>query len=199
MSGNGGDGLRVTGAGADNTVVWGNRFGTNAAGTAALPNGGDGISLSGARGSEIGGAVAGMGNLISGNLGNGLSIADSYGPGGTWTLVQANLIGTDVNGAAALPNGGHGILLDNGDKVRIGGTEEGVGNVVSGNLADGISSTNSSIKIEIQRNLIGTGIDGHSDVGNGGHGVFLGEGASRVLIGGLIWHRRRQHHRVQRW
>ena len=78
--------------GATGTLIQGNRIGTNAAGTAPIPNGA-GINVSSASGNTIGGAVAGAGNQISGNTGNGIWInaADD-------NVVQGNLIGMGANG-----------------------------------------------------------------------------------------------------
>ncbi len=63
ISGNTGDGIDIVSGGA---TVQGNFIGTNAAGTAALPNSGSGILISGGSGT-IGGTTAGAGNVISGN------------------------------------------------------------------------------------------------------------------------------------
>ncbi len=81
-----------------------NYIGTNTAGTAALPNGDDGIKVRGS-GNTIGGTSPGAGNLISGNLNDGVDL----GAGATNTLVQGNRIGTNAAGTAAIPNGFQGI------------------------------------------------------------------------------------------
>jgi parallel beta-helix repeat protein len=128
ISGNGGSGIVLNGS-SGNTVV-DNRIGTNAAGTATIPNGGDGLWITQkARGNEIGGtdfvdsvthlannptgtkgtvppvfAVPPLGNLISGNSGNGVMI-EGGSPGNT---LNGNFIGTTANGDGALGNGGNG-------------------------------------------------------------------------------------------
>jgi hypothetical protein len=57
--------------------VAGNFIGLNAAGTGALANG-TGITINGdATNNTIGGTLAGMGNVISGNNGNGVLVSDS--------------------------------------------------------------------------------------------------------------------------
>ena len=75
----------------------GNRIGTNAAGTAAVPNG------AGIVGALIGGmrpvgdtTCDGPCNLISGNIDNGIR---------SGTDVKGNFIGTDLTGRLAIPNG----------------------------------------------------------------------------------------------
>ena len=58
-------------------VIQGNLIGTNAAGTAARPNGDAGIRVyGGAPGTVIGGASAGLGNVISGNATDGIYLQD---------------------------------------------------------------------------------------------------------------------------
>src|SRR5262249_8555486 len=104
--------------GANNTVQ-GNFIGTNASGSAAIPNGIHGIDVQSTpqlNNNLIGGTAAGAGNLISGNGNNGINL----GPGNT---VQGNLIGTDVTGLTAVPNG-NGIVVQSGNGL-IGGTAPG--------------------------------------------------------------------------
>src|SRR5262249_14619750 len=69
-AGNTGAGIQIRG---QNIVVQGNFIGTNAAGTAALANSGDGVSLEGTN-NVIGGTIAGTRNVISGNAGAGVMI-----------------------------------------------------------------------------------------------------------------------------
>ena len=61
ISGNTGAGLAVTGS--SEVAIAGNFIGTDASGTLARPNGGNGIDMRGGPGSTIGGALAGSGNL----------------------------------------------------------------------------------------------------------------------------------------
>ena len=65
ISANAGDG--VDDIDANSNLIVGNWIGTNATGTAALGNSGDGIFVSGSSSVMIGGTAAGAGNLISGN------------------------------------------------------------------------------------------------------------------------------------
>ena len=82
ISGNGGDGVVIESAFLprvpaliQNNKVQGNRIGTDATGTAALGNGGNGVTLQElARGNLVGGTSPGARNIISGNRLNGVEI-----------------------------------------------------------------------------------------------------------------------------
>ena len=138
VSGNGG-GISVQGGlnTLSQIVIQGNRIGTNAAGTAALPNLFSGVgTVAYANGTLIGGTAPGAGNLISGNAAHGILLGGSNGFG---TLVQGNRIGTNLAGTGAIPNGGSGILISDGvgDGV-IGGTAAGTPNTIAFNSQKGV-------------------------------------------------------------
>ena len=134
ISGNVLSGIRIS-AGAASNQVLGNFIGTNASGLSSLPNRGDGVDVSGASTNTIGGAEAGAGNVISGNGGDGVSLSVSAGS----NLILGNFIGTNASGLYALPNSGNGVDLANVANNIIGGVFAGDHNVISGNLASGIS------------------------------------------------------------
>lgn len=128
ISGNLGNGIDVENTPSANTVIQGNRIGTNAAGTAALPN----VSGIAAESTTlVGGANPGEGNLISGNLDTGI-ILGNVGPG----RVQGNLVGTNAAGTGAVPNGAEGIDIDQ-PGASVGGPGS-AGNTVAFNLGAGI-------------------------------------------------------------
>jgi uncharacterized repeat protein (TIGR01451 family)/CSLREA domain-containing protein len=166
---------------SSDNVVQGNFIGTNAAGTAAIPNGpgntGVHVDGAGATGNLIGGTTAGAGNLISGNT-SGIVIQ------GAETVVQGNRIGTDATGTNAIPNV-NGIEVG-GDDVQIGGVDPLARNVISGNTNFGIVSDGE--RGTIQGNLVGPDISGtktpgnSDDPGNGSHGMLIC--GPRNLIGG---------------
>lgn len=92
ISGNG-DGVVLIGFGTKYNVVAGNFIGTNASGSAALGNTGDGVKILGSAGDNIiGGTEAGARNIISGNGGSGISLASGSTSGGT-TLPVGDLPG----------------------------------------------------------------------------------------------------------
>jgi probable HAF family extracellular repeat protein len=133
ISGNRQDGIGIDG-GAGN-VVQGNRIGTNAAGTAAVPNR-YGIELfSGSSASVVGGTLAGAGNVISGNRLDGVGIYSDA------NVLQGNFIGTDTTGTRVLGNGRNGIAIrawEYGFNTFIGGSAAGAANVIAHNGRDGV-------------------------------------------------------------
>ncbi|HET9789596.1 MAG TPA: carboxypeptidase-like regulatory domain-containing protein, partial [Pyrinomonadaceae bacterium] len=172
ISGNGG-GIDIVGSA---NLVQGNFIGTNATGTAAVPNGA-GVSIFNLSPVEstdnvIGGTAAGAGNLISGNQ-TGIST------NGTGTTIQGNLIGTNVSGTSKIPNT-NGIVAI-GQNILVGGPAQGARNVISGNQGDGVYLRGAGNKL--QGNYIGTDITGTLALGNNGNGVIAGENA---LIGGTM-------------
>jgi CSLREA domain-containing protein len=162
ISGNGAHGIQVRGLLSTNNVIEGNFIGTDVSGTSDLGNGLQGIIVSGATNTRIGGKAAGAGNLISGNDGHGVWIVTSLSEN---NVVEGNLIGTDVAGSATLGNALYGVVVSNGSSNRIGGTATGAGNVIAGNGSQGVAILKPSATGNvIQRNSIFT---------NGGRGIDL--------------------------
>jgi Right handed beta helix region/Calx-beta domain/IPTL-CTERM motif len=176
ISGNGEQGILARSSFVDppipNTgaVISFNRIGTNAAGTAAIPNGGDGLELNQLRDSTL------EGNLISGNEGHGISLSprgltlsDPTLPA-SGNTISGNRIGVAGAVLAAIPNGGHGIFIASGLPSTvtgnvIGGTGAGDGNTIWFNTGDGINSADGDAN-----RFLGNSIDR-----NGGLGIDLNE------------------------
>ena len=97
------------------------------------------------------------------------------------SLLQANFIGTNAAGTAAVPNKNGVIimcnLINDCANHEIGGTDGGQGNVISGNSQDGIQVTGvtqpDAIIGSIDGNRIGTSADGNAAVGNGRNGITV--------------------------
>jgi CSLREA domain-containing protein len=166
VSGNGGHGILLHNS--TNNIVQGNYAGTNAAGTAAIANGIDGIAVDGGGFNTIGGPGAGEGNLASGNSNQGISIFGVDFPSTTDNIVQGNKAGTNFDGTAAIPNGGEGIRMHNALNTTVGGAVAGAGNLVSGNTSHGVTV------IASPGTATGNRILGNSIYGNGGIGIDLG-------------------------
>jgi hypothetical protein len=94
ISGNLGPGVEINGAPATGNVVQGNGIGTDASGTARIPNTGYGVYIhTSASGNSIGGTNTGAGNRIAFNGDDGV-----YIQAGTNNAIRANSIST--NGTA---------------------------------------------------------------------------------------------------
>lgn len=188
ISGNGGHGVLVRGAGTNGNVVKGNYIGTDAAGAAVLSNGFAGVSISeGAQQNVVGGTASGARNVISGNSNEGVVVVDS---GTTGNKVQGNYIGTDAAASGALGNGqsGHwaGVSVYSGAQGNlVGGTVTGAANVISGNTGQGVAigATNTNMNL-VQGNLIGTNPMGAAAIPNVGAGVLIYRGAQSNVVGG---------------
>jgi parallel beta-helix repeat protein len=96
------------------------------------------------------------------------------------TIVTASLIGTNLSGTAAIPNGGAGIFLDGAGNSTIGGLAAGQGNLISGNAANGIQVSSASGNV-VEGNTIGTDSAGGTAMPNGGFGVSI-ESATNTLV-----------------
>ncbi|MBW3539574.1 MAG: right-handed parallel beta-helix repeat-containing protein, partial [Planctomycetes bacterium] len=173
LNGGPGSGIYTNQAGAG-TVIRGNYVGTNAAGTAALANARDGITLTfSSSGVQVGGSTAGAGNLLSGNVQYGIAVSVSNA-----AVIQGNYVGTDAAGAAKLANG-HGVLLSASAGVAVGGASAGEGNVISGNASVGLHLVNADGN-SIQGNRIGTNAAGTAALANR-PGIRLDGSAGNVI------------------
>jgi hypothetical protein len=96
ISGNGREGVLVTGLQSGTASVQGNYIGTSADGVTPLPNAEDGVSMN--RPTLVGGTGAGQGNVIAHNGGDGVTIAGL-------------IVGNRISGNSIFNNGGLGIDL----------------------------------------------------------------------------------------
>ena len=106
ISGNDQDGVFIAGIGSGNTIS-GNYIGTDAGGTAPLGNGGNGVTIFNGQGSTIGGMVAGDGNTIAYNAGDGVRVDG----------VAA--AGDPIRGNSIHSNAGKGIETINGGNLEL--------------------------------------------------------------------------------
>ena len=138
ISSNLANGIRFDTSATTNTVE-GNYIGVDVTGSKALGNGSSGIEIDGDS-NIIGGTVAGAGNVISGNRGNGVYIY-----GSKFNVVQGNHIGTDATGLVALGNLGAGVFIEaNAPNNTIGGNFAAAGNVIADNGSAGVAIRNLS-------------------------------------------------------
>ena len=149
-------GISIEISAPDELAMWGhpnrvdaNRIGTGLNVSGAVTNGGDGISVVGARRNQIGSATGP--NWIA-HCKNGIRIASAAS-----NDVCGNMIGLAPNGSAP-GNRGHGIRIETcvADEIGItsGSTTNEAGNVIVNSAGDGISVFN-SWRIGIAGNTIG--------------------------------------------
>ncbi|RMF91848.1 MAG: hypothetical protein D6741_15660, partial [Planctomycetota bacterium] len=185
ISGNGENGVVIEHTGTRVNVVAENRIGTDHSGTLALGNSSNGIAIRlGASQNIV------HDNTVSGNVRAGLAI---IGGGTDGNVADANLIGVDGEGRAAIPNQ-TGVLIQ-GDGVagprsnRIGSDGDGCEdaeevNVVSGNRGDGIWVTGvGTTDNVIAGNIVGLDSTQSLGIGNRGYGIRLDDGARSNRVG----------------
>ncbi|NIP86505.1 MAG: tandem-95 repeat protein, partial [Planctomycetales bacterium] len=167
-------------------VVAGNRIGTDASGSYAIPNGGNGVYIaSGSGGNWIGTNGDGLadraeGNLISGNSFAGVNIFASD------NRVAGNRIGTNLAGTAPLGNGQGVIVQAGGSGNRIGTNGDGLADDVEGNLISGNRrgiSFYAGHQNTVAGNIIGLNATGTARLGNTQQGIFIGSGSTANRIG----------------
>lgn len=181
ISGNSRAGVWMQDAGTSSNTILGNYIGTDASGTAALPNYIGMLIGRGPTNNIIGGTVPGARNLVSGNR-EGVRIE---GAGTMSNTVLGNYIGTNISGTWTIGNEDVGVLIwDGATNNTIGGLVHGARNLIGGNGGAGVwiqdERTRSNM---ILGNTIGTTIAGDASLGNEGAGVFIGSGAAHNTIG----------------
>ncbi len=178
-------GVFVGYAGTDNNTIQGNLIGLNRAGTGAVPNN-TGVSIYlGPKSNLVGGTAPGAGNVISGNLSDGVFIGSVDSNITMSNTVAGNLIGLDPTGLTALGNGGTGVdLYGNAQSNTVGGP--GARNFISGNQSGIYFAGQSGLLTGsnlVQGNTIGLNVAGNP-APNAFHGVVLYGGATNNVIGG---------------
>ena len=187
LSAGGTNGIFIGGGTASqNNRVQGNYMGTNASGTVRLPGPGftssTAIQVNEATNTQIGGAAAGEGNLISGFT-TAILVASSTTVSNA-TSIRGNLIGTNASGTSALANG-TGIRIASGTpstNTVIGGTTPEARNVISGNTGSGLEFNGSTATV-MQGNYVGVASDGTTALGNGNHGLEIFNGTNNQIGG----------------
>jgi parallel beta-helix repeat protein len=187
ISGNADHGIYISDVGTSDNQVLGNIIGPNRLGTGVVGQGLHGVLITlGANNNQIGdGSVDGR-NLISANSLDGVRFEGSDTSGNT---VQGNYIGANMGGAAALPNGMHGVELADGahDNLVGGNRLLGQGNLLSGNANHGVVITANAHHNTVAGNLIGPDATGSYSLGNHPNGgMDIANGAHDNVIGGAV-------------
>jgi hypothetical protein len=162
---------------AGNCVIEGNFLGTDPTGTLARTNFGHGIQISGDN-NRIGGTNSAARNILSGNTLMGIFAGSSSS-----NLIQGNFIGADATGTNGLGNGSEGIRITGGGATGnlIGGATVAARNIVSSNVADGISITFGPFGNVVRGNYVGTDASGTRRLGNHDGIQISGNGSNAVI------------------
>ena len=210
ISGNGGNGISFHGS-SGNTLV-SNRIGTDPAGLAAIPNGGNGVWLTASsNGNEIGGTafvdpstgavndptgdkgtvtpvfvVPPLGNLISGNGQNGVLIDTNS----QRNVLSGNFVGTTADGNGAIGNLSDGVAINGANNNSLIGCQFVNNpfvyyNVVSANGQSGLHITDSN-NSTVQANFFGVGADNTTILGNQADGILVDGSSANTQVGGVI-------------
>src|SRR5579883_717775 len=173
LSGNGGNGLRITDSSA--TTVQANFLGVGADNTGIVANRGDGLLVSGSSSDTQVGGVIPLGNVISGNRQNGIEVSQTASGFTSFNTFA----GTFAFGGAA-PNLRDGILI----------TSKGGNNlvrtcIVSGNRGNGIEIGGQATGVQVTETAVGTNSDIQTGIPNGGDGIKIDGHAHGNAIGGF--------------
>ena len=180
ISGNAVCGVYLMDQGTSGNLVEGDYIGTNAAGSAALPNLINGVDIvSGASGNTIGGTTTAARDIVSGNTYNGVVIASV---GASSNTIEGDYIGLSASGSA-LGNGADGVVVLGGaTNNTIGGTATGSADVISANGQHGVLITDANtVGNVVEGDLIGTDATGAKPLGNHSDGVHFSGLAGNVV------------------
>lgn len=159
---------------SDYNTIQGNFIGCNYDNSNPAPNY-NGLVVSGNSKSTVVGGPIPLGNVISGNINNGIYLTDKInGFDSVNTFCGLYAFGP------ALPNN-NGITIDC-DATRIKLNT----NVISGNYENGINIKGNSNNIIITTNIIGLNTTGSSPLPNNKSGIVISENANNIIDGGDI-------------
>jgi trimeric autotransporter adhesin len=173
LSGNGGNGLRLTNA--NDTTVQANFMGVGANNATIVANGGNGLLVSGSsQNTQVGGVIP-LGNVISGNNGNGIELRDTASG-----FTSFNTFAGIFAFGGAAPNKQNGMLI-----ISSGGNNLVRTCIVSGNLGNGIELGRNATGVQVTDTAIGTNSAIQTAIPNGGSGILITGHAHENTIGGF--------------
>ena len=187
-------GIILSGNGSADNIILGNQIGTDVAGSSALPNTGDGVTIDFfASNNTIGGITAAARNVITASpVGHSAVLITDAGTASN--VVEGNFIGTNAAGTGSFDTD-TGVSMANGTSNNtIGGTAAGSGNVISGSNT-GISILNSSANLvegepDWHRRYWKRGTPQHhwswAPIRRGQHNWRHGRGAGNLISGNSV-------------
>ncbi len=208
-----GDGNDISGNGTGivnlgrGTSIAGNRIGTDRTGGSVTTSHGDpigngiGIHILSGNGLRIGRRITQpiskppfsevvdtLGNIVSGNLGDGIWVSDLLSdPTADGLEIVANQIGTDPIGRSGLGNGARGIFVDATRANLKIGVAGATPNLISGNVGAGIEVGPGDIgEVTIRGNWIGIDELVSNVLANGGPGIAIRNAESLLVTENVI-------------
>jgi parallel beta-helix repeat protein len=172
LSGNGGNGLRVTNA--NQTLVQGNFFGIGANNTTPVANRADGVLVEGSSANTQVGGVIPLGNVSAGNGRNGIEVT-----GRARGFTTFNTFGGLLAFKGAAPNRNDGLLI-----TSTGGGNLARTNVFSGNARNGIEIGGNASGVTVDPDIVGLDTMGNAALPNRGDGVLIDGSAHNNVVGG---------------
>ncbi len=173
IGGNGGNGVRVTNS--NQTTIQANFLGDAANNATVVPNGGDGLLVSGTSANTQVGGVIPLGNVASGNLQNGIEVRDQASG-----FTSFNTFAGIFAFGGAAPNVRDGMLI-----TSTGGNNLIRTSIVSGNFGNGIEIGGNASGVQVTETAVGTNSGISTPIPNGGDGILITGNAHNNAIGGF--------------
>ncbi len=151
-------------------------IGTDYTGLHSERLGGIGISIEKGDYNEIGGALPGQRNIVSGLTWDAIELFN----GACHNMIRNNYIGVNSAGSDTLANSTGVTLYDKCNSNTIG-----PGNLIAGNSNHGIRISKCDSN-RVIGNYIGLDPSGTLNWGNHGFGIMISQGASHTIVGGSI-------------
>jgi hypothetical protein len=174
ISGNGQNGVRVHDS--NGTLIQANFLGAGANNASVVPNGRNGLLVSGRSQDTLVGGLIPLGNVISGNTLHGIEVRDRAGGFTSYNTFA----GTFAFGGAA-PNGGDGLRI-----TASGANNLALVNVFSGNRGNGIAIGGHANGVTIVEAIAGLDTGTQAAIPNGGSGIRVGGHARNTRLGGPL-------------
>jgi hypothetical protein len=173
LSGNGGNGLRITNS--NDTTVHANFMGVGANNASIVANGRDGLLVSGSSANTQVGGVIPLGNVIAGNNQNGIEVRDRASG-----FTSFNTFAGIFAFAGPAPNRRDGILI-----TSSGGNNLIRTCIVSGNLGNGIELGGNATGVQVTETAVGTNTSISTPMSNARNGILITGNAHNNAIGGF--------------
>ncbi|MFM8494065.1 MAG: beta strand repeat-containing protein, partial [Planctomycetia bacterium] len=173
LSGNGGNGLRITNS--NDTIVQANFTGVGADNATVVANGGSGILVNGTSARTIVGGPIPLGNVNSGNNRYGIEVAGTA----SGFVAFNSFVGMVAFGEAA-PNRLDGIRI-----TSTGGNNLIRTCLVGGNLGNGIVIAGRATGVTVEDTSVGTDSKISAAIPNQGSGIVITDDAHGNTIGGF--------------